>query len=492
MIPKGVTIPGQNNNRVQALPIEIARLSELKSPRRNARTHSNKQIRQIADSILRFGWTYPILADENGQIIAGVGRSKAAEQLGLKSVPVIVMTGLSATEKRALALADNKIAANAGWDRAVLAAELGELANLLPKHDLHIDITGFEPAEIDALMAVLVDPEQDPGDDVPEIVSNAVSRRGEMWLLGRHRLRCGNAKSDSDTRMLMGRERAAMVFTDPPFNVRIKSVQGRGKIQHREFAEGSSELSPEAFPSFLVDGLSLAAKYSVSGSIHFLCMDWRHLGELLSAGEEVYHGLQNLVVWVKSNAGQGSFYRSQHELIFVFRNGDGPHLNNVELGRHGRNRSNVWNYAGVNSFRAGRLDDLTVHPTVKPIGLGADAMRDCLRRGDIVLDQFMGSGTSAQRLKRASAPLGCRHWPPSTPLLRGPRTWATAGHQRSPFAQLFDCSSSAGPALAKSINERQFACVPLRLPTRARLSSKAENEIHGFTPGDRSSKSPRA
>lgn len=271
MIPKGVTIPGQNNNRVQALPIEIARLSELKSPRRNARTHSNKQIRQIADSILRFGWTYPILADENGQIIAGVGRSKAAEQLGLKSVPVIVMT-VSAAEKRALALADNKIAANAGWDRAVLAAELGELADLLPKHDLHIDITGFEPAEIDALMAVLVDPEQDPGDDVPEIVSNAVSRRGEMWPLGRHRLRCGNAKSDSDMRMLMGRQRAAMVFTDRPFNVRTKSVQGRGKIQHRQFAEGSGELSSEVSPPFWsiapVQRAPLSRNQSTKGSSH--------------------------------------------------------------------------------------------------------------------------------------------------------------------------------------------------------------------------------
>jgi DNA modification methylase len=310
------------------------------------------------------------------------------------------MTGLTEAEKRALALADNKIAANAGWDRAVLAAELGELAVLLPECDLNIDITGFATPEIDALMGDIVDPEQDPTDDLPEIVQEPVSRRGDLWVLDRHRLCCGDAKADADYRKLMGRERAAEVFTDPPFNVRVKSVQGRGKIRHREFLEGSGELSSDAFTSFLVSSLSLAAQYSVAGSIHYVCMDWRHLGELLAAGKEVYAELKNLVVWVKTNAGQGSFYRSQHELIFVFKNGEAPHVNNVELGRHGRNRSNVWSYAGVNTFRAGRLDDLSVHPTVKPVALVADAMRDCSRRGDIVLDPFMGSGTTILAAER--------------------------------------------------------------------------------------------
>ena len=380
--------------------VTMASVRKLKRNKRNARTHSKKQIRQIANSILQFGWTYPPLTDEDGNVIAGDGRVQAAELLGLREVPIIVLAGLSDAEKRVLALADNKIAANAGWDRAVLASELGELANLLPKCDINIDITGFEPAEIDALMGDLVDPEQDPSDDIPEIGSNPISRRGDMWLLDRHRLYCADAKSSSDIRTLMGRELADMVFTDPPFNVRIKSVQGRGKIRHREFVEGSGELSPDAFTSFLVDSLSLAAKHSINGSIHLVCMDWRHIGELLAAGGKVYHELKNLVVWVKSNAGQGSFYRSQHELIFVFKNGEAPHLNNVELGRYGRNRSNVWNYAGVNTFRAGRLDDLTVHPTVKPIALVADAIRDCSRRGDIVLDPFIGSGTTILAAER--------------------------------------------------------------------------------------------
>jgi DNA modification methylase len=310
------------------------------------------------------------------------------------------MTGLSAAEKRALALADNKIAANAGWDRAVLAAELGELADLLPECELSIEITGFEPAEIDALMGDLIDPEWDPAENLSDVKAQPISRRGDLWLLDRHRLYCGDAKTRDNVHKLMGRERATMVFADPPYNVPTSSVQGRGKIRHPNFLQGSGELSPEAFTEFLKSTLSLAAEYSVDGALQFICMDWRHIGELLTAGREIYHELQNLAVWVKSNAGQGSFYRSQHELIFVFKNGQAAHVNNVELGRHGRNRTNVWNYAGVNTFRAGRLDDLSVHPTVKPVALVADAMRDCTRRRDIVLDPFMGSGTTIMAAER--------------------------------------------------------------------------------------------
>jgi DNA modification methylase len=400
--PEALALPGVRTPGLR-LPsgIEMARRSELKPSRRNARTHSNKQLRQIANSILRFGWTYPILIGEDKEIIAGFGRWKAAELLGLSHVPVIVVTGLSEAEKRALALADNKIAANAGFDRHVLAAELGELADLLPECGLDIEITGFEPAEIDALMGDLVDPEEDHVDQLPEIGKVAVSRRGDQWLLDVHRLHCGDARQPADVRALMGRARAVMVFTDPPYNRRVSSVQGRGKIKHAEFVAASGEMSPEQYIAFLTTALAPAAKHSVAGSIHYVCMDWRHMGEMLAAGHEVYSELKNLVVWVKTNAGQGTFYRSQHELIFVFKNGDAPHVNNFELGQHGRNRSNVWmDYAGVNTFRVGRLDDLSTHPTVKPIALVADAMRDCSRRGDIVLDPFMGSGTTILAAER--------------------------------------------------------------------------------------------
>lgn len=378
----------------------LASVSKLRPNPRNARTHSKKQTRQIANSIARFGWTYPILVDERNVVIAGHGRLKAAEQLGLHQVPVIVMSGLSEAEKRALALADNKISENAGWDRATLVAELGELAVLLPECDLNLEITGFEAPEIDSLLGDLVDREDDPVDELPVLAERPVTSRGELWHLGAHRLLCGDATNATDVGRLMGGTRAAMVFTDPPYNVRVSAVQGRGKIRHREFLSASGEMTRQDYISFLASSLGLAVKHSVQGSIHYVCMDWRHLRELIEAGDRVYTELKNLVVWAKTNAGQGAFYRSQHELIFVFKSGDASHTNNFELGQHGRRRSNVWSYAGANAFRAGRLEDLAAHPTVKPVALVADALRDCSRRGDIILDLFMGSGTTILAAER--------------------------------------------------------------------------------------------
>jgi DNA modification methylase len=341
-----------------------------------------------------------VLADENLKIIGGHARANAAERVGLRRIPVIVISGLSETEKRALALADNKIAENAGWHRADLASELSELGPLLAEAGLNIELTGFEPAEIDAVMGDLVDPERDPLDELPHIPSKPVSRKGDSWVLGQHRLICADATNPDDVRKLMGRERAVMVFTDPPYNLRIKNVQGGGRIKHREFAQASGEMSRAEYTSFLIDSLSLAAEHSVDGSIHFVCTDWRHNRELQDAAEEVYTETKNLVVWVKTNGGMGTFYRSQHELVFVFKNGKAKHVNNFELGQHGRSRTNVWSYGGLNAFRAGRLDDLSVHPTVKPVALVADALRDCSRRGDIVLDPFIGSGTTIMAAER--------------------------------------------------------------------------------------------
>jgi len=375
-------------------------IGKLRPNPANVHTHSKQQLIQIARSIKQVGFIAPIITDEDSLILAGHGRWLASKQLGLRLVPVMVVSGLSDAERRAYLLADNRLTEKASWDRAALAIELRQLAPLLAEAGLDIELTGFETPEIDSLMGDLVDPEQDPSDELPGVAKEPVSRRGDLWLLDRHHLLCGNAKDDADLRKLMGRERATMVFTDPPFNVRISSVQGRGKIRHREFLEGSGELSPEEFTCFLVDSLALAASYSFDGSIHYDCMDWRHIGEMLAAGNEVYGKPKNLVVWVKTNAGQGTFYRSQHELIFVFKNGAASHINNFELGQHGRNRSNVWTYAGVNTFRAGRLDDLSVHPTVKPVALVADAMGDTSRRGDIVLDPFMGSGTTILAAER--------------------------------------------------------------------------------------------
>ena len=219
--------------------------------------------------------------------------------------------------------------------------------------------------------------EPDPADDIPEIdeAKSPVSLLGDVWLLGPHRLVCGNALSSESYGLLMGHRRAQMVFTDPPYNVSIKGVlAANGRVKHPEFVMASGEMSSEEFAEFLACALGHHAAYSQQGAIHFICMDWRHLGELLRAGQTVYSELKNLCVWKKTNAGMGSFYRSQHELVFVFRHGDGPTINNVQLGVHGRHRTNIWEYAGQNVVTSERMQALIMHPTVKPVRLIADAI----------------------------------------------------------------------------------------------------------------------
>lgn len=390
---------------MHARELEVRKIGTIKPHPKNARTHPAKQIRRLVESINQFGFTSPLLIDENNVILAGHARWQAAKEAGLKVIPVIVLRGLSEGKKRAYVLADNKIAELAGYDRLALATELEELSSLLAEDDLDLSLTGFEPAEIDNLLADLADPETDPADELPEIAARPVSRKGDLWILGnRHRLLCDDARH-ADYARLMGGEQAAMVFTDPPYNVSVPKTVGRGRTKHRNFVMAAGEMPPAVYTKFLSDGLSPAAANSVDAALHYVCMDWRHMREMLDAGDSIYSELKNLVVWSKTNAGQGSLYRSQHELIFVYKTGDGSYLNNVELGRHGRNRSNVWTYAGANTFRAGRMADLTAHPTVKPIALVADAIRDCSRRGDVVLDPFVGVGTTilaAERIGRRS------------------------------------------------------------------------------------------
>jgi len=382
--------------------IQCVTIDALKPNARNARTHSKKQTRQIADSITAFGFVMPISIDENGVIISGHGRYVAAKLLGLRQVPAIEIQGLSEAKRRALALADNRIAEAAGWDRELLAAELPELSDLLVIEGLDIAITGFAPVEIDQITADFEEDTSDPADTVDPAWETAapVTRPGDLWQLGNNRLLCGDARGAHDLAHLMGGAQAAMAFLDPPYNVRVRDIVGRGQVKHTEFAMASGELSRSDFVDFLKTTLVAAAEVSRDGAVHFVCMDWRHVGELIEAAGAVYGETLNLAVWVKTNAGQGSFYRSQHELVGVFRVGEEPHLNNIELGRHGRSRSNVWHYAGVNTFRAGRLDELKSHPTVKPVALVADAMKDCTRRGDVVLDTFCGSGTTILAAER--------------------------------------------------------------------------------------------
>ena len=239
--------------------------------------------------------------------------------------------------------------------------------------------------------------EQDPADEVPCIDSATppVSEPGDLWCLGEHRLLCGDATDAAAFKTLMGDDRAQMVFIDPPYNVPIDGhVCGSGAIKHREFAMASGEMTEDEFTTFLKNVFRQITRHSEDGSIHFVCMDWRHLHEIVSAGRAVYSDLKNLCVWNKDNGGMGSLYRSKHELVFVFKHGDARHINNVELGRHGRYRTNVWDYPGVNTLRNGRLEELAMHPTVKPVQLVADAILDCSTRGSIILDCFGGSGTT--------------------------------------------------------------------------------------------------
>ena len=378
------------------LAVEWRVIDALTPYARNARTHSTKQINQIAASIKEFGFTNPVLIDVEGGIIAGHGRVEAAKLLGLERVPTIRLDHLSEAQKRAYIVADNRLAELAGWDKDILGIELQHLSAL--DLDFDVEITGFETAEVDLLIESLeATNEADPADEVPNIAENtrAVTEPGDLWLLGEHQLLCADALKPESYERLMEGVRARMVFTDPPYNVPIDGhVCGLGKTRHREFAMASGEMSEAEFTTFLETMLTNVAHSCVDGAIVDVCMDWRHLYELLTAGRNAKLTLLNVCVWNKDNGGMGSLYRSKHELVCVFKSGDAQHINNVELGKYGRYRTNVWDYAGVNTLRKGRLEELSMHPTVKPVALVADAIKDCTRRGDIVLDAFAGSGTT--------------------------------------------------------------------------------------------------
>ena len=375
--------------------IEERQIEALRPYAGNARTHSKRQIRQIEDSIRRFGFTNPVLIADDDTILAGHGRVMAARNIGMTRVPAVRLSHLNAEERRAYVLADNKLALNAGWNKDLLALELQALIDL----DFDVELTGFSLAEIDFVLDEASGrepsgPDKDE-DKVPETASHAVSRFGDVWQCGRHKVLCGDAREPSAYDLLLQNEKVDLVFTDPPYNVPIDgNVCGKGRVRHREFAMGIGEMSEQAFTAFLTETLGAMANVCRDGAIAFVCMDWRHMSELMAAGRQVFTELKNLCVWNKSNGGMGTFYRSKHELVFVYKVGTGAHVNSFGLGETGRYRTNVWDYAGINSFGSERDADLSMHPTVKPVALIADAIEDCSRRGDIVLDGFGGSGST--------------------------------------------------------------------------------------------------
>ena len=386
-----------------ALSIAYLSPDRLKPDPENARRHSARQIRQIADSIATFGFNVPILVDGDLNVIAGHGRLRAARRLRWSEVPTIQLERLSETQRRAFAIADNRLTEVAAWDDRLLAEQLLKLTSVAL--DFDIETIGFDISEIDlrieSLSAITMSASEPA---IPDVRGPAVTRVGELWLLGRHRVLCGDAREAAAHAELMGTERAAAAFSDPPCDAAIDGAgSGLGRAPRRECATAAGETTSEAaFAEFLAVTFERMKASSHPGSPAFICMDWRRLVEILTAAELASLDMLDLCVWAKPNAGRGSLYRSQHELVFVFKLGTGPDRDDVQPGACGRKRSNLWAYAAAPGFgrtgEEGRLAAL--RPTVKPTAMIADAILDVTRRGDIVVDPFLGGGATLMACER--------------------------------------------------------------------------------------------
>jgi DNA modification methylase len=378
------------NVPVSRLKLEYLSPNALQPDPKNPRKHSNEQTKALARAMGEFGFTNPVLADKTGVVIAGHCRLLAAKELGITSIPVIRLENLTQAQVKAYRIADNRLAEMGTWDMEFLKDELQALTEIDASFDL--TLTGFETAKIDMFLNPGEDPEED---EVPPPANGpAISRLGDLFILGQHKLVCGDALKSESYEHLLGVEKADLVFTDSPYNVPTGGhILKDNKHGHEDFAMAAGEMSDEQFEAFLRRAITQLQLFSTSGSIHYICMDWRHIAILIMAGKS-YEELKNICVWNKSNGGMGSLYRSKHELIAVFKNGKEPHINNIELGKHGRNRTNVWDYAGQSSMSTKRDKELAMHPTVKPVAMIADAIMDCSERDQIVLDPFGGSGST--------------------------------------------------------------------------------------------------
>lgn len=372
--------------------IRLLPIAKLNAYANNAKLHPEKQVKQIANSMREFGFINPIIIDKDQVIVAGHGRFEAAKLLGLAEVPTIVVDHLTDAQVRAYRLADNQIGLNSGYNNDLLKIELGTLGEMDLGFDL--EITGFETAEIDLLLDGPAEPKPNPADAVPEVRLVAVTQPGDIWQLGKHRLICGDSTKPETYAALMQGEKAQAIITDPPFNVPVGGhVCGLGKVQHREFAMASGEMTDPEFDAFLEAFMANCVAHSADGSLHYVFIDWRHVYNVIGAGRQHYSELKNICVWAKLNGGMGAMYRSQHEMVVLFKSGTAPHINTIQLGKYGRYRTNVWSFAGVNSFGK-QQEDLKLHPTVKPVAMLVEAIKDCTRRKQIVLDPFGGSGST--------------------------------------------------------------------------------------------------
>jgi DNA modification methylase len=370
-------------------------LTELRPYPHNARKHPQAQIERLMRA-MKAAFTNPVLIDENDTILAGHGRLEAAKRLAMSNIATLTFFGLSEAEKRSVVIADNRIPEQATWDFQVLKSNFSALIDI----DFDVELTGFTTGEVDLIIDESPEPEAETCDETFSVDGPAVSRLGDKWLLGAHSILCADAQLSASYRELMGNVIAQMVVSDFPYNVKMSSVVSRGKIRHREFKMASGEMSRDQFAHFLASIIRNLIDFSANGSIHYLFMDWRHLLQLQLVAEQHYYEQKNLLIWNKSNAGQGSFYRSKHETIAVYKNSDAPHINNFKLGATGRHRSNVLDYPGVNTLNPNRRQDLELHPTVKPVALIADLIRDCSRRNGIILDPCSGSGVTLLAAER--------------------------------------------------------------------------------------------
>lgn len=374
--------------------IEYLGTHQILEDRKSARIHSAKQIQKLARSINRFGFINPIIVDSQSSIICGGARLMAAKKLGLNRVPVIRADHLSEQEIKTYRLADDRIAEDGQWDKNLLRVELNEILEIDENFDL--TLSGFETVEIDNLLVLEDGGQTEKQDSAPEVNSAPrIARQGDVWWICDHRVLCGDARDIDAITMALNGDAPQLTVIDPPYNVPISGhVSGLGQNKHGDFAMACGEMDRETYVLFLKDSLAALSEVSPEGSLHFVFMDWRHIRDLIEAGEAIFDAFKNLVVWRKSNAGMGAFYRSQHELIAVFKKGTAPHVNNFELGQGGRYRTNVWDYEGCTSLGRERDEALSIHPTVKPVAMISDLIRDCTNRGDLVLDTFAGSGTT--------------------------------------------------------------------------------------------------
>jgi len=372
------------------LQIENISTEKLIPYSKNLRNHSKEKITKLAKLISEFGFLTPILIDsERQEVIAGEARLLAAKKLGSKDIPTIQVAHLTPAQIKAFRIADNKIVEGSSWDTEALKLELLDLQEL----GFDLSLTAFELPEIEML---ILDDEQSLSDEdsIPAPASTTYLRLGDIFLVGRHTIICGDSRDSLLISSHIDEKLVDIVVSDPPYNLAINGHVLAQNSTHDEFAMASGEMSTTEFTEFLTAWFQSSFMVSKEGSIHYHFMDHHHLKEMLDAGDVVYDKRLNICVWSKTNAGMGSLYRSQHEMCCVFKKGTESHTNNIQLGKFGRNRSNIWTYSGMNTFSSERDELLAFHPTVKNTEMIADILLDASNPGELVLDGFLGSGTT--------------------------------------------------------------------------------------------------